>query len=103
MRIVFTDSKTVASNRAELEILNEFGKVVLYDMTSPEELPERIKEADIALCNKTIFSAEAMSQAPRLQYIGLFATGYNNVDVDYAAKHNITVCNAGRYSTEAVA
>lgn len=103
MKIVFTDSKTVVSGKADIEVLNEFGEVVLYDSTSPEELPERIADADMVLCNKTIFSADTMAKAEKLQYIGLCATGYNNIDVDYAAKHGITVCNAGSYSTEAVA
>ena len=41
--------------------------------------------------------------AKNLKYIGLFATGYNNIDLDYCAKNGITVCNAGSYSTNAVA
>ena len=44
-----------------------------------------------------------LRKAARLRYIGLFATGYNNVDIDYARTHGITVCNAGSYSTDAVA
>lgn len=32
-----------------------------------------------------------------------FATGYNNIDLDYCTKNGITVCNAGSYSTNAVA
>ena len=103
MKIVFTDSDTVGRSGAELDKLNKFGEVVLYKNTLPEELAERIADADIALCNKTIFSAEAMSKAPSLRYIGLFATGYNNIDTDYTKKHGITVCNAGSYSTDAVA
>ncbi len=44
-----------------------------------------------------------MDSCPNLKYVGLFATGYNNVDVEYAAEKGITVCNAGQYSTNAVA
>ena len=47
--------------------------------------------------------AEVMAACPDLKYIGLFATGFNNIDVDYAAAHGITVCNVPGYSTEAVA
>ena len=103
MKIVFTDSKTIVAGKADLRVFEQFGEVILYESTTPEQIAERIKDADMALCNKTIFSAEVMSNAPKLKYIGLFATGYNNVDVDYAAKHGITVCNAGSYSTDAVA
>lgn len=45
---------------------------------------------------------ENLCQAKKLKYIGLFATGYNNVDLEYTRENNITVCNAGSYSTEAV-
>ena len=101
MKIVFTDSKTVASSGADLDTFRQFGELVLYDLTSPEELPDRIKDADMVLCNKTIFDANALSQAPKLKYIGLCATGYNNIDIAYATQHGITVCNAGSYSTDA--
>ena len=43
-----------------------------------------------------------MNAAPNLRYIGLFATGYNNIDIAAAKEKGITVCNAGSYSTNAV-
>lgn len=45
---------------------------------------------------------ENLCHAKDLKYIGLFATGYNNVDLEYTKERNITVCNAGSYSTDAV-
>jgi glycerate dehydrogenase len=77
--------------------------VKIYDFTKDEEIPERIKDADVILCNKSSMSEKNLSGAKNLKYIGLFATGYNNVDLEYTRKHGITVCNAGSYSTEAVA
>ena len=44
-----------------------------------------------------------MDACKNLKYIGLFATGFNTIDVKYAARKGITVCNAGSYSTSAVA
>ena len=75
----------------------------IYDFTKDEEIPERIKDADVILCNKSSMSEKNLSGAKKLKYIGLFATGYNNVDLEYTRKKGITVCNAGSYSTEAVA
>ena len=46
---------------------------------------------------------ENLKTAKNLKYIGLFATGYNNIDLEYTRANNITVCNAPGYSTEAVA
>lgn len=38
-----------------------------------------------------------------LKYVGLFATGYNNVDLSAADRHDAVVCNVPAYSTNAVA
>ena len=103
MRIVIADAATVVGNGIDLEFLKEFGEVVVYDLTPPELLVERLQGADAVICNKVRISAETMAACPNLKYIGLFATGFNNIDVAYAADHGITVCNVPGYSTEAVA
>ena len=103
MRIVVADAATVVGNGVDLEFLKEFGEVVEYDLTPPELLVERLQGADAVICNKTRIPAEVMAACPDLKCIGLFATGFNNIDVDYAAAHGITVCNVPGYSTEAVA
>lgn len=103
MRIVITDGATVTDDAISLDIFNEFGEVTAYDLTPPERLAERIRDADAVLCNKSPLTAEVLAAAPHLRYIGLFATGYNNIDTAYTAAHGITVCNVPGYSTEAVA
>ena len=103
MRIVVTDAATVVGNGIDLEFLKEFGEVVEYDLTAPEEVIPRLQGADAVIVNKVRITAEVMAACPTLKYVGLFATGYNNVDVDYAAAHGVTVCNVPGYSTEAVA
>lgn len=57
----------------------------------------------MVLCNKVQITDEVIRRCPNLKYIGLFATGYNNIDLQSAEKHGITVCNAGSYSSYAVA
>lgn len=103
MKIVITDRDTVTKGDLSLESLGRFGEVTAYGLTSPEELTERIKDADAVLCNKTRITAEVMDACPSLKYIGLFATGYNNIDTEHARKKGITVCNAGEYSSDSVA
>lgn len=103
MKIVLTDCATVTNGDIDLSVLEKLGDVEYYQLTAPEELVGRICGADAVICNKTVISADIMKQCPLLKYIGLFATGYNNIDVEYAGKHGITVCNAGQYSTSAVA
>ncbi len=103
MKIVITDAKTIADSEQFFEPLRELGELVIYQLTKPEEIIERIDDADILLCNKTYIGREIMSKCRNLKYIGLFATGYNNIDIECAREHDITVCNAGSYSTDAVA
>ena len=104
MKIVILDAATLTiNNDIDFSIFDRFGEVKIYDFTKDEEIPERIKDADVILCNKSSMSEKDLSGAKNLKYIGLFATGYNNVDLEYTRKHVITVCNAGSYSTEAVA
>ncbi|MEE1186194.1 MAG: D-2-hydroxyacid dehydrogenase [Acutalibacteraceae bacterium] len=103
MNIVITDADTVVSEGLDLKIFEKFGKVTMYPLTDENEITDRIKDADIVLCNKTRLFENELSKAKNLKYIGLFATGYNNVDVDYCTKHAITVCNVPGYSTDAVA
>lgn len=103
MKIVVLDAQTVTNGDISLKPLEKFGEVVTYNLTTPSQIPQRIKDADAVICNKTVLSANNMKDATNLKYIGLFATGYNNIDVDYCKSHGITVCNAGSYSTNAVA
>ncbi len=103
MNIVITDWKTVTNGDLSLDMIEKFGNVTAYPLTKPEETAERIKDADVVLCNKTPMTAQVLASAKNLKYIGLFATGYNNIDLAYTNAHGITVCNAGGYSTDAVA
>ena len=103
MKIVITDSKTISDDSSFFEPLREMGELVLYDLSKKEQIPERIREADVVLCNKTALGREELQNATNIKYIGLFATGFNNIDTEYTNEHGIAVCNAGSYSTEAVA
>lgn len=103
MKIVILDAETLTiNNDIDFSIFDQYGQVTIYPFTKDEEIPERIKDVDIILCNKSPMNRENLCHAKKLKYIGLFATGYNNVDLEYTKEKNITVCNAGSYSTEAV-
>ncbi len=104
MKILLTDSITVQSNNdLSLECIKKFGDVTEYDNISREALLKEVKDTDIIICNKTVIDKEVMDNAPNLKYVGLFATGYNNIDIDASKQKGIVVCNAGDYSTNAVA
>ena len=103
MKIVLTDAQTVLDDIVNADALNRFGEVESFGLLKYEEVAEKIADADIVVCNKTLLDSHTMQLAKNLKYIGLFATGYNNIDLDYCTKNGITVCNAGSYSTNAVA
>ena len=103
MKIVLTDAQTVVDELVTADCLSEFGEVVSYGLLRYEEVAEAIADADVVLCNKTLLDSHTLRLAKQLKYIGVFATGYNNIDIDYCRAHGITVCNAGSYSTQSVA
>ncbi len=103
MKIVVLEAGVMTPGGLSLDVYKQFGEVVEYHATKQEDVISRIGDADIILLNKLIIDEKVMSACPNLKFIGLFATGFNTIDVKYAAEHGITVCNAGHYSTNAVA
>ena len=103
MKIVVTDADTVCSDGVTLDFLNKYGEATVYGLTAPDELAARIADADVVLCNKTRIGAPELATATHLGMIGLFATGYNNIDTAVCRSRGIAVCNVPGYSTEAVA
>ena len=104
MKIVVLDWNTIAADGdISCSELEKLGDVRIFPMTLPEQTVQNISDAEIVLCNKVLITRDVMDKCPNIKYIGLFATGFNNVDIEYAAQKNITVCNAGSYSTDAVA
>ena len=103
MKIVLTDAQTVTDALVTADCLDEFGEVIRHGLLRYDEVAEAIADADMVVVNKTVMDAHSLRLAKKLRYIGLFATGYNNIDIEYCRDHGITVCNAGSYSTDAVA
>ena len=103
MNIVILDGYTTNPGDISWGLFEQLGDLTVYDYTAEEEICERVKDADIIISNKTVFSRETLKKIARAKYIGLISTGYNVVDVQAAADYGITVTNAPGYSTDAVA
>lgn len=103
MKIVILDKKTVTEGDISLKAIEDLGEVISYDITEKEDIVKNIGDAEIALCNKVSFDADVIDQCKNLKYIGIFATGYNNINLEAARDKGIIVCNAPSYSTDAVA
>ena len=102
-KIVVFDGYTLNPGDLSWDELYSIGECEIYDRTRPADVVERAKGADILLTNKTPINAGALENLPGLEYIGVMATGYNIVDVEAAAAHNIIVTNVPEYGTRSVA
>lgn len=100
-KIVVLDGKTLGN--VDYIKLNEFGQVIYYDLTLKEEVAERIKDANIIVTNKVALNRENLKNAAELELICEAATGYNNIDIEYAKERKIAVTNVTGYSTTTVA
>ncbi len=101
--IVITDGQLLNPGDLSWEALFALGECQLFERTSPELIIERCQHADIVITNKTLLMREQIQQLPKLQYIGVTATGYNNVDILAAHEKNILVTNVPNYGTASVA
>jgi glycerate dehydrogenase len=102
MKIVILDGYTINPGDNPWTPVETLGECTIHDRTPPELVLERAKDAEIILTSKVKLTESILEQLPKLRYISLLATGYNNVDVAAAAKRGIPVSNVPAYSTESV-
>jgi len=103
MNIVILDGYTLNPGDQNWAPVNALGKVTVYDRSSPDQIIERAIDADAVLVNKVILNESVLSQLPKLRYIGVCATGYNNIDINSTNKYGIVVTNVKAYGPASVA
>ena len=102
MKIVFLDAKTIGDD-IDLSGYEALGEVVKYGFSTAEEAAERTKDADVLIINKVEINEKSIGAAEHLKLVCVTATGTNNLDKEYLAKHGIAWRNVAGYSTESVA
>lgn len=102
MNIVVLESEAVGKD-ISWEPLREFGNLTCYGVTEPEQIAERIADADVVVLNKCVMNESNLKAAKKVRLLCEAATGYNNIDVAYCNQQNITVTNVKGYSTDSVA
>ena len=102
MKIVILDSGTLGAD-IDLSPLSKVGEIVEYKVTSPEDIPARVADAEVIVLNKLKLGADELSEAKKLRLICVAATGYDNIDTDFCRTHGIALCNVPGYSTDNVA
>ena len=101
MKIVILDTGTMGEDM-EFSSIEQLGECVKYKSSSREEIPSRIKDADVVITNKVHLNREVLSVAENLKLICVFAVGFNNIDIEYCKEKNIRVRNVPGYCTESV-
>ena len=102
MNIVVLDAATLGAD-IDLSPLHAVGTVIPFAATSEEEMPLRVREADVIVANKARLNAATLASATRLKLICEAATGYDNIDVAWCKEQGIAVANVAGYSTHSVA
>ena len=101
MKLVFLDTKTIGED-IDLSAYDALGEVVKYGFSTLEEIPERVKDADVLIENKIAINEQTIGNAKNLKLVCVTATGTNNLDKEYLKKRGIAWRNVAGYSTESV-
>ncbi len=101
MKIVFLDRDTISA-QTRLRQPGFAHEWVEYPRTRPEEVAQRIGDADVVIVNKVKLTADLLAQAPRLQLIAVAATGTDNVDLGACRQRGIVVSNVRNYAVHTV-
>ena len=103
-RAVFLDHTSLDLGDLDLAPWREtFSELVLHASTTPDQVAERLKDAEVAISNKITIDADTFAACPNLKLVLVTATGVNNVDLDAARKHGVVVSNCQGYGTPSVA
>ncbi|WP_291246033.1 D-2-hydroxyacid dehydrogenase [Fournierella sp.] len=104
MKIVVLDSYCVRPGDLDWTGLYDLADVVEeYPRTPPEQLIDRLRDADFAVSNKCRIDDAVLDACPRLRWVGLTATGTDSLDLEACHRHGVAVANVPGYSTESVA
>lgn len=103
MKLVVLDGYTLNPGDLSWKPLEALAECAIHARSSPDEVVLRCRGAELVLSNKTVLSRASIEALPQLRYIGVLATGYNNIDVNAARERGIPVCNVPAYGTHSVA
>ncbi len=104
MKICILDAETVVrENDVSLEEISTLGETKIIGYAPNDKVAQEIGDSDVVICNKALITREVFEKCPNLKFVGLFATGFNNVDIVAAKEHGAVVCNVPGYSTNSVA
>jgi glycerate dehydrogenase len=102
MQAVFLDYSTMGPDLDLQPLRALFPELKLYDDTTDDEVAARISGVEFVFTNKIQLTNELLLKANDLRYIGLTATGTDNIDLETAKSHGIAVANIRGYCTQSI-
>lgn len=81
IKAVILDADTVTGGDVSLESITSLAETKVYGFSDDENIISRIGDASIVLTNKCRITRSVMEKCPQIRFIGVFATGYNNIDI----------------------
>lgn len=101
LKVVFLDRSTIPAS-TKLKELPFPHALEVFESTAPDQLLDRISDADIVITNKVKLNGEALKQAKNLRLIAIAATGTDNVDLGTCNEMGIAACNVREYAGHTV-
>jgi glycerate dehydrogenase len=103
MTAAFLDFATVGSDELDVSILQGVVPgLSFFDSTVPDQVASRIAGCEFVFVNKVRMTRAIIESSDSLRFIGLTATGVDNVDLDAARENSVAVCNIRGYCTNSV-
>ena len=102
MKAVFLDYATVGPGLDMSPLSDLLPELEIFDATHDDQVLERIRESEFVFANKVRLTDELLGAATKLRFIGLTATGTDNIDLNGAKQHGVAVCNIRGYCTRSV-
>lgn len=69
-----------------------------YVRTDYADIAPRIGDAELVLINKCRIDEAILAQCPNLKWVGIIATGTDNIDLEACRRHGVAVANVPGYS-----
>ena len=102
MTAVFLDYSTMGDGLDLTPLTALLPDLQIFDATNEGQVAERIRDAEFVFVNKIRLDDALLEQAPKLRFIGLTATGTDNIDTESATRHGVAVANIRAYCTQSV-
>lgn len=103
MNAVFLDWATMGPGLDTSGLRALLPDLKIFDVTEDHEVAARIQNTQFVLTNKIRLTDELLEPCSELRFIGLTATGTDNVNLVTAGQHGVAVCNIRAYCNQSVA